>query len=232
MDAINWAAMREVVGEARIKELFSNADLIATVDWTAVAGMNDVWEGLLELIPAREGKRRPYLFIDLADLSKRNEEDVLRALELIQKFNSRYKVVLGLNRREASQLTHVLGLTLDSPPEKSDLVEIVTCLGGEALRIWCLMVHPVQEAAAVSNGQFSYVKGPYTSRPPRLTTGAGDNFNAGFCLGLMLQFDLEDCLILGSSASGFYVRNGYSPPTWDELVGFLKLWSLRFGQEF
>ncbi len=94
------------------------------------------------------------------------------------------------------------------------------------------MVHPVQEAAAVSNGQFSYVKGPYTSRPPRLTTGAGgDNFNAGFCLGLMLQFDLEDCLILGSSASGFYVRNGYSP-TWDELVGFLKLWSLRFGQEF
>ncbi len=130
LDAINWAAMREVVGEARIKELFSNADLIATVDWTAVAGMNDVWEGLLELIPAREGgKRRPYLFIDLADLSKRNEEDVLRALELIQKFNSRYKVVLGLNRREASQLTHVLGLTLDSPPEKSDLVEIVTCLG-------------------------------------------------------------------------------------------------------
>ena len=49
------------------------------------------------------------------------------------------------------------------------------------------------------------MEGPYTSNP-RLTTGAGDNFNAGFCLGQLLGLSPQQCLITGTGTSGFYVQ--------------------------
>lgn len=68
-------------------------------------------------------------------------------------------------------------------------------------------------------------------RNARLTTGAGDNFNAGFCLGLMLQLGLVESLILGKAVSGFYVRNAHSP-AWEELVGFVAFWAERGSEDF
>ena len=43
------------------------------------------------------------------------------------------------------------------------------------------------------------------------TTGAGDHFNSGFCLGRMLGFDNRGCLLTGVTTSGYYVRTGQSP---------------------
>jgi sugar/nucleoside kinase (ribokinase family) len=92
------------------------------------------------------------------------------------------------------------------------------------------MVHPVAEAGAYLEGEYYHVQGPFTSKP-RLTTGAGDNFNAGFCLGLMLKLKVEQCLALGKALSGFYVRQMRSP-SWDELVDFVALWAEKHGKEF
>ena len=100
----------------------------------------------------------------------------------------------------------------------------------EALNIWCLMVHPTNAAAAVIDGEYAYTVGPYTSKP-RLTTGAGDNFNAGFCMGLLLGLTLEQSVMLGTATSGFYVRNMHSP-SFDELKGFVELWSEHGEVEF
>ena len=79
-------------------------------------------------------------------------------------------------------------------------------------------------------GQFYHVEGPYTSNP-RLTTGAGDNFNAGFCLGQLLGLAPQQCLVTGTGTSGFYVRNMRSP-RFSELMDFLELWSENVGQDF
>ncbi len=229
LNAVNWAAMLEIVGPEQIKRLFTAVDLVATVNWTMLPYMNEIWEGLLALLHPGPAGPKPFFFVDLADPGKRNEEDILRALGIIQKFNSYYKVILGLNRKEASAIAAVLGLKLSGPAETVRLEEIVTALGA-SLNLWCVLVHPVQEAAAVIQGHYDYAKGPYTSTP-RLTTGAGDNFNAGFCLGMMLQLCLKESLILGKAVSGFYVRNMYSP-SWGELAAFLRLWAQRAGQDF
>jgi sugar/nucleoside kinase (ribokinase family) len=66
------------------------------------------------------------------------------------------------------------------------------------------------------------VEGPFTAKP-RITTGAGDHFNAGFCLGRLLGLSNEDSLWMGVSTSGYYVRNAKSPSTHD-LVQFLQHW--------
>ena len=67
---------------------------------------------------------------------------------------------------------------------------------------------------------------PFTRRPnaisnPKLTTGAGDHFNAGFCIGRLLGMDLAESLQIGVATSGFYVRNARSPKL-DDLKKFLR----------
>jgi sugar/nucleoside kinase (ribokinase family) len=58
------------------------------------------------------------------------------------------------------------------------------------------------------------VEGPFTPKP-LITTGAGDHFNAGFCLGKLLGLDDALCLLTGVTTSGFYVRTAKSPTIGD-----------------
>jgi sugar/nucleoside kinase (ribokinase family) len=94
----------------------------------------------------------------------------------------------------------------------------------EKLSLYCLVVHPTNEASTVIDGCYYNVLGAFTPNP-KLTTGAGDNFNAGFCLGQILGVSPEQSLILGVGTSGYYVRNAKSP-TFAELQEFLKNWSI------
>lgn len=227
LNDVNWASLKEIVGEEKLKEIFGNSDLIATVNWTMTPYMNEIWDGLMELIPVDD--TRPFFFVDLADPGKRNPEDTQAALQIIAQFSRHYRVILGLNRKEASEIAHVRDLKLSKPAEEVELEEIVCALGKD-LDLWCVLVHPTFEAGAFVEGQYFHVEGPFTTKP-RLTTGAGDNFNAGFCLGLMLELSVEDSLALGKATSGFYVRNMRSP-SWAELQEFVEIWAERAGEEF
>ena len=87
------------------------------------------------------------------------------------------------------------------------------------------VVHPVTFALAVSGGDSAIVEGPFTPKP-LITTGAGDHFNAGFCLGKLLGFNNASAVLTGVSTSGFYVRTAKSPSV-NDLVGLLNNWPAR-----
>jgi hypothetical protein len=61
---------------------------------------------------------------------------------------------------------------------------------------------------------------------PKISTGAGDHFNAGFCLGCLLGGDLETNIRLGVANTGYYVREAKSP-TLSELSGFVETLSQK-----
>lgn len=229
LNEINWNTLLGKIGEEQLKKIFSGVNLVATVNWTMTPYMTEIWSGLLSILTPCAKGNKPFFFVDLADPSKRKASDIREALETIAKFKNCYRVILGLNRKEATEIANVLGLTLSGPADQVELEEIVIALG-EALDLWCLMVHPTFEAGAYVDGTFWHTLGPFTSKP-RLTTGAGDNFNAGFCLGLMLELSVEEALMLGKATSGFYVRNMNSP-TWQELIEFVMLWSQNVDEDF
>ncbi|MEZ5405205.1 MAG: hypothetical protein R3F23_03210 [Verrucomicrobiia bacterium] len=74
--------------------------------------------------------------------------------------------------------------------------------------------------AADSQGATAVVAGPYTANP-KISTGAGDHFNAGYCIGRLLGCDLAQSLQLGVATSGFFVRQAISPSR-EQLVRFLQ----------
>jgi sugar/nucleoside kinase (ribokinase family) len=70
-------------------------------------------------------------------------------------------------------------------------------------------LHSAKEVAAFTN-QDSVIIDTFFISDPKISTGAGDNFNAGFCAAQLLQLDLESSVILANAVSGYYVRTGTS----------------------
>ena len=66
------------------------------------------------------------------------------------------------------------------------------------------------------------MEGPFTPKP-MITTGAGDHFNSGFCLGKLLGLTTEQCLLTGVTTSGFYVRTARARRV-NDLAGMLRNW--------
>jgi sugar/nucleoside kinase (ribokinase family) len=222
LNDITWENIQLRYGRGKFIDNFSTADCVGFVNWTMIPYMSDLWESLLqEFCPATHARRK--MFFDLADPEKRTPKDIARALELIVSFEKYFEVILGLNEKEAYEIGQVLGLkTADRSREG------LGTLAAEIQKrapLSSLVVHPVSFALAVSDGVVSVVDGPFVEKP-LITTGAGDHFNSGFCLGKLLGFDNAACVLTGVTCSGFYVRNAQSPFI-EDLVSMLRNWPCR-----
>jgi len=226
LNAIRWDVFKEAFGGVEnVAALIAKCDMISMSNWTMVPYMNEVWDGIVRevfpLLPERAEK--PYAFFDLADPEKRSKGDILEALMLIGKWEGKFRAALGLNEKEAFEIAEVYGLGIDESLPRDEKMKAVVTGVYEKLGISCLVVHPTKEAMACTADGYVRVDGPFCEKPV-LTTGAGDNFNAGFCLGQALGLSVEQSLLTGVSTSGFYVRNAKSP-CFDELKLFLKKWA-------
>ena len=217
---MNWENIKARFGQDKFAAKFSSADLVGFVNWTMLTYMSDVWAAVLkEICPAMKDPRRK-LFIDLADPEKRTKADILRALELVAAFQKHFDVVLGLNEKESMEIGNTLGLgTTNRAPE--GLLKLTQEIH-QRVRVDTLVVHPTACALASGPDGTASVQGPFTPKP-KITTGAGDHFNSGFCLGKLLGFSTERCLLVGVTTSGFYVRTGQSPSVPD-LANLLRNW--------
>jgi hypothetical protein len=217
---MNWENICARFGREKFAAKVSGSQLVGFVNWTMLPRMNEIWEAVLnEICPALEGPRRK-LFVDLCDPEKRTREDILTMLKLLVNFENHFDVILGLNEKEACEIGMVLGLdrTNHSPEGLSKLGLQIQ----ELIPVNTLVIHPTAYALAVSQGNVSLVEGTFTSKP-RITTGAGDHFNSGFCLGKLLGFDDSFCLLTGVATSGHYVRTA-SSPTLADLAQLLRNW--------
>jgi sugar/nucleoside kinase (ribokinase family) len=170
--------------------------------------MSDIWRKMLERrIPSRSSQH-PLFFIDLADPEKRRADDILQALGLLSQFQDQVDVALGLNLKESSEIAEVLGLHVGGEPELA--IEATARSIRQKLGISCVVIHPRRAAAAATADDSASFLGPFVQQP-KISTGAGDHFNAGFCLGRVLGFGLEESLCAGVATSGYYVRTAESP---------------------
>ena len=218
MNDVNWPNVTERVGgEAKYKSLVQDARLIAMVNWTMLPYMSEIWEKMLEAgYPNRQGGQRT-LFVDLADPEKRNHADIRNAMELLSRFEKQVDVTLGLNLKEAGEICDVLGIPVPSNAEAA--IEAIAGAIREKLDLSCVVVHPRRSAAAATRDDRATFFGPFILQPT-ISTGAGDHFNAGFCLGRTLGFSLAESLCTGVATSGYYVRTALSP-TGPQLAEFI-----------
>jgi sugar/nucleoside kinase (ribokinase family) len=208
---VNWENLVERVGRDELERCFVAANLIGLQNWTMLPHMSDIWEHVLtEICPKMPPQPRHTFFFDLADPEKRDPRDIRKATELIGRFQEYFDVYLGLNEKESFQIGEVLGYK--GAPDGEEAVQAVAEFIQEKIR--------TSGVVAASAAGVVTVNGPFVGKP-LISTGAGDHFNAGFCLGKLLGADNEISLQLGVGASGYYVRTAKSPGAM-ELADFLQ----------
>jgi sugar/nucleoside kinase (ribokinase family) len=214
---VNWDNLISRVGKDELKALMTGSQLIGMVNWTMLPHMSRIWARLLdEIVPDPERHQRK-LFIDLADPEKRTHQDILDALKLLSRFQDQVDVILGLNLKESLEIADVLGLPGAGDPEGA--IEDNARAIRQKLNLACVVIHPRRGAAAATADETARFAGPFVLQP-KISTGAGDHFNAGFCLGRVLGFSLEESLCCGVATSGYYVRHAESP-TAQQLSDFI-----------
>ena len=134
---------------------------------------------------------------------------------MLGRMAGKIELVLGMNLKESVAVAAVMGIS-DGGEEKSSKGRRRFVSGSGRMR---------GDSSAVlrgcgNGGESGRFEGPFVKQPT-ISTGAGDHFNAGFCLGWVLGMELEECLCLGVASSGFYVRSGRSAGG-AELVEFVR----------
>ncbi len=216
---VNPAEIDAVIGAAGFARIVSDCRLLGMVNWTMLTGASDIWRRLVDDVLPRT-TRRQLLFIDLCDPEKRTTEDLTGALDLLGEMQAHADVVLGVNLRESVQVARVLDI--DPTDDPAGMLADLAAAIRESLAIHGVVVHPRHSAAAAIRAgegvETGHVSAAFT-RTPRLSTGAGDNFNAGFCVGLLADLPVAECVALANAASGFYVREARSGSL-DEIAEF------------
>jgi sugar/nucleoside kinase (ribokinase family) len=214
---VNWPNLVDRVGEAKLSSLIEQATLIGMVNWTMLPRMNEIWLKLIDEVFPKIPRAARTLYIDLADPEKRTREDLRVALATVTCFQQQVDVILGMNLKEATQVAEVLGLP--DRANREDSIEEDAVAIRQALRVSCVVIHPRKSAAAATEQGSARFPGPFVQFP-KISTGAGDHFNSGFCLARILGLGLEESLCAGVATSGFYVRSAQSPSITD-LAGFI-----------
>jgi sugar/nucleoside kinase (ribokinase family) len=167
-------------------------------------------------------QQRPYLFIDLVNPNSRSDTDCHAMFECIKALHDNTRCVLCLNLNEADIIAGVIGI------EQAYAEPAAVMRQTQAIRAFLgiheVVTHGVSINCVAGDGYCAdNVAGPHCAEPKK-STGAGDRFNAGYCMGLLLDVTPEQRLQLGVANSGFFIRNARSASI-NELSAFLEQWS-------
>jgi len=220
---LDWATVKQKIKWDDLKEKMERAELIALVDWCNLPHATSLWKGILEdIISQQNTKQHRQFFFDLADPSKKGVDEVLGVISVIQEYSAYGTVTLGLNENETNKIFNLL---------HAERVDWDLHAKGQyifdTIHLNTLVIHPLDGCITFQRDKHFALKKKLIPHP-KVTTGGGDNFNAGYCLGMLYGFPTEYCMALGMATSGSYVANGRSPEIQD-IVDFLNHWLQEIG---
>jgi hypothetical protein len=215
---IDWHYVDNTIGRNVLKYNIDQCDILALVGWCNPDHATDVWKGILDHLMPESSYKKLMLF-DLADPTKKSRSDLLDVLSVIEGFTLFGPVMLGINENETYKLYSILNE--DEQTSYSDLESIGEFIFSK-LSIDGLLIHPTDRCILIQKNDLINLEGKLVPQP-KISTGGGDNLNAGFCAGYLFGLTPEESMILGMAASGAYVQNGKSPDI-QEIIDYLETW--------
>lgn len=208
-DTVNIDAERicSIIGREGLRDIVSKNKLLCFVNWTMLLKLNSIFELFLNDIMDVNDKH--ISFFDIADPTKRSKEDVQKLISYLQKFSKISDTILGLNLNEASNILTALEVSTDIFEQKDSMIECARIIR-EKIGCGAVFIHANTMSAGNNNKQSAFVEG-YFSPSPKISTGAGDHFNAGFLFDYLDDRDLESALHMGSAVAKYYVEHARSP---------------------
>ena len=106
--------------------------------------------------------------------------------------------ILSINENEATQI----GIKLYN---NTDVVFILNKLQTD-FHLDELVIHSNYKTISSVLGEFNELPTNHVENP-LISTGAGDNFNAGYCYGKLMEMSPIECIRTAHKVSAFYITN-------------------------
>ncbi|MEA5004537.1 MAG: PfkB family carbohydrate kinase [Christensenella sp.] len=198
-----WEQIISCIGEEKLKKVFADADMLALVNWSELEYASYLWEKLYDYLAQTPDKSKE-IFVDLADCSRRSKADIREMLDILEKLATVRTVILSLNENEAMEVGKMLfGRSI------ADYQELCQQLGSE-IAVDGVVLHSCRDCYSCI-GHKIYTLPTQFNKDPKLLTGAGDNFNAGYALGRLCGAPSDVCNVYGNAMSSYYITHGESP---------------------
>ena len=194
-------AWKEIKSRApKIHDELTNAWLIAMVNWSELTYMDTLLSDIYrECFSGLLPEKKKVFYFDLADVTRRSDEEILSILKLISCYAEKRYTVLGLNANEYAHICSVLGID-----QQNALVSDL--LKKYAFDEVLIHTQNSNHAYCASGAHFQYAFN--VNETPCTLTGAGDHFNAGYCAGLLLGIPPEHRLQMASVFASDYISRG------------------------
>ena len=216
---LSWKDIKGLIGTDRIREMITGKQLMALVNWSEIENSSHIWKGILEeILPDIPfNGQKPFFFTDFSDCSRKSMQEIQIAIGLLGRFRNYYKVHISLNQNEAALVARALDLPENDSDEKF-IKELFKRSNADVL-----VIHRVNDAIAFDGKSYEKCD-TFFCKEPKILTGGGDNFNAGYCYTLFNSFTLFESLLVANAVSGSYVKTGVSPDV-NDLKEFLNEFS-------
>ena len=203
---LNWDSLTEAAGEEKLREIFSEADIIALGYWSLVPAFDEIVENICELTRGDSKKKR--MFFDFADIRKRDRASLESTLGRLAALNGRFPMTLSLNEHETALLFAYKGEDFKQEIEGADLqTERVR----KAIGLDELIVHTPHFAVLASASDEPCSIPQHYCTSPSITAGAGDNFNGGYLTAMLKGLNIAERLMVANAATYQFLSLGYSP---------------------
>jgi sugar/nucleoside kinase (ribokinase family) len=213
---LTWNGIKNIIGSDKLKELISGRQLVAFLNWSEIENSSQIWEGVLdEILPdIKQTGAKPFFFTDFSDCSRKSAAEIHVVIKLLERFRNHFKVHLSLNQNEAKLIGKALGLSEYNSDEEF-VRELYSGCNADTV-----IIHRTNDALAFDGASYESCE-TFFCTEPKILTGGGDNFNAGFCFALYNELNLFQSLLVANAVAGSYVRTGISPDV-DHLIAFLE----------
>ncbi|MBN2155659.1 MAG: carbohydrate kinase family protein [Candidatus Lokiarchaeota archaeon] len=218
INSLTWDKILEAVPREEFIGLIEQCDAIGQGHWALVPDMNSFWKSMIdEIFPNISNAKQRIFMVDVADVSKRSDNDILEMLQLLHKVDEIMPVVLSMNDLETIAISKVLSRnsekfgknSLEAIENRQDFYDIGERMN-KLLDLSYLTSHDPHFTTITTREHHYWVTEGFTAHP-NFTTAAGDHYNAGVLLGLVCGLHPYESLVLGNAVTAIFVRTGYSP---------------------
>lgn len=228
-EQLTWSYVAAIAGIENLARWIYESQLIAFVNWSSLNHGTDIWKGILNnvienIAPAQInpkkiayhtksryeisdglGMHHKHFLFDLGKPSQRTNNAIKEVLDVITQYAAYGKVTLSLTDEDA-KIVYVL--------LKAEAVEVeIATMATDILTL--TNIHHViireQHNVTVATKKQVYQQEIVLNPKHRIISGAQENFNAGFCLGLLLDLPMAQLLLLAIATETEFLTYGESP---------------------
>jgi len=196
-------------GEEQAQKKF-DVDLIALLNWGEIDFMHNLWIEIFEkYISGKPSMKDKFVFFDSADISRHSEKRIENLLKVFSSYSKYRTTILSMNQNEMQIMGEKL---LGFKHNKHRTAELLIMEYG----LNQVVLHTV-DCSYLFQKEKKYEVPTERILNPKISTGAGDNFNAGYCAACLLGLPPTERLTIANRASNYYIRN-IKAITWSNII--------------